>query len=57
MVHQRGRPPESRDRPFFHAAGLLILEGIGMTENTSFSNVNRYDNYRFRLGGPPGPRH
>ena len=26
---------------------MLILEGIGMTENTSFTNVNRFDNYRF----------
>jgi long-chain acyl-CoA synthetase len=39
---------------FFHAAGLLILEGIGMTENTSFSNVNRPDNYNFGVVGPPG---
>ena len=40
---------------FFHAAGLLILEGIGMTENTSFSNVNRPDDYDFGVVGPPGP--
>jgi long-chain acyl-CoA synthetase len=40
---------------FFHGAGILILEGIGMTENTSFTNVNRYDNYRFGWVGPPGP--
>jgi long-chain acyl-CoA synthetase len=40
---------------FFHACGILILEGIGMTENTSFSNVNRYQNYRFGTVGPPGP--
>jgi long-chain acyl-CoA synthetase len=40
---------------FFHAAGILILEGIGMTENTSFTNVNRVDNYRFGWVGPPGP--
>ncbi|RLB89435.1 MAG: long-chain fatty acid--CoA ligase, partial [Deltaproteobacteria bacterium] len=39
---------------FFHAAGLLILEGIGMTENTSFANVNRIDNYDFGVVGPPG---
>ena len=39
---------------FFHAAGLLILEGLGMTENTSFSNLNRYDNYNFGVVGPPG---
>ncbi len=40
---------------FFHAAGVLILEGIGMTENTSFTNVNRVDNFRFGWVGPPGP--
>jgi len=40
---------------FFHAAGILILEGIGMTENTSFSNVNPSDNYRFGWVGPTGP--
>ena len=40
---------------FFHAAGILILEGIGMTENTSFTNVNRLDNYRFGWVGPTGP--
>ena len=40
---------------FFHAAGVLILEGIGMTENTSFTNVNRIDNYRFGTVGRPGP--
>lgn len=40
---------------FFHAAGILIVEGIGMTENTSFSNLNRFDNYRFGWVGPPGP--
>jgi len=40
---------------FFHGAGILVLEGIGMTENTSFTNLNRFDNYRFGWVGPPGP--
>ena len=40
---------------FFHAAGILVLEGIGMTENTSFTNLNRYNDYRFGWVGPPGP--
>jgi long-chain acyl-CoA synthetase len=40
---------------FFHACGVLILEGIGMTENTSFSNVNLYDRYKFGSVGPVGP--
>ncbi len=39
---------------FFHAAGILILEGLGMTENTSFSNVVRQDNYDIGVVGPPG---
>jgi long-chain acyl-CoA synthetase len=40
---------------FFHGAGVLVVEGIGMTENTSFTNLNRYDNYRFGWVGPTGP--
>jgi long-chain acyl-CoA synthetase len=40
---------------FFHACGILILEGIGMTENTSFTNINRYDNYKFGTVGTLGP--
>ena len=39
---------------FFHACGVNILEGIGMTENTSFSHVNRFDNNRFGTVGQPG---
>ena len=38
---------------FFHAAGILVLEGIGMSENTSVTNVNRPDNYKFGYVGPP----
>jgi long-chain acyl-CoA synthetase len=40
---------------FFHAAGVLVLEGIGMTENTSFTNINRFTDYRFGWVGPTGP--
>ncbi len=40
---------------FFIGAGIVILEGLGMTENTSFTNVNRPDNYRIGWVGPPGP--
>ena len=40
---------------FFHGAGVLILEGFGMTENSSFSNINREDGFRFGWVGPPGP--
>jgi len=40
---------------FFHACGILILEGIGMTENTSFSNVNQLERNKFGTVGPVGP--
>lgn len=40
---------------FFDGAGIPILEGIGMTENTSFSNLNRINNYRFGSVGQAGP--
>ncbi len=50
-----GSAPLNRDiAEFFHACGILILEGIGMTENTSFSNVNRIDDNRFGTVGPAG---
>lgn len=40
---------------FFHSAGIQVLEGIGMTENTSFTNVNRYEKCRIGTVGAPGP--
>jgi long-chain acyl-CoA synthetase len=50
-----GSAPLNREiAEFFHACGILILEGIGMTENTSFSNVNRIDKNRFGTVGPAG---
>jgi len=40
---------------FFHAAGITILEGYGMTENTSFTNVTTLDNLKFGTVGRPAP--
>ena len=40
---------------FFHACGVTIIEGLGMTENTSFTNVNRLDNNKFGTVGQLGP--
>jgi len=40
---------------FFIGADVIVLEGLGMTENTSFTNVNRPDNFRIGWVGPPGP--
>jgi long-chain acyl-CoA synthetase len=48
-------PLEPAIAKFFIGADVLVLEGLGMTENTSFTNVNRPDNYRIGWVGPPGP--
>ncbi len=40
---------------FFHAAGIIILEGYGMTENTSFTNTSKIDNFKFGSVGFPAP--
>jgi long-chain acyl-CoA synthetase len=46
-----GAPLQRHLLEFFHAAGLLIIEGYGMTENASLSNYNQYNNFKFGTVG------
>jgi len=51
-----GSAPLSKDMAeFFHACGILILEGYGLTESSAASFVNRLENFAFGTVGPPVP--
>jgi long-chain acyl-CoA synthetase len=40
---------------FFHAVGILILQGYGLTESSTVSHVNRQWHYKFGTVGKPLP--
>ena len=52
-----GAPLDLEILSFFHAAGVTLMEGWGLTETGGAVCVNRVDRYRLGTVGPLYPRH
>lgn len=50
-----GAPLPREVAELFHAVGLLVLEGYGLSETTGATHVNRPDRFRFGTVGPALP--